>query len=65
MSTERERNAAASKRARQQICEIDELRAGYATSNEIQEATARHDREIAEILGDLDQPLVGKECRTA
>ena len=57
--TENERYGAARKRARQHICEIDELRAEYATSNEIHEATARHDREIAEILGDLNQPVVG------
>ena len=62
--TDTERQAAASKRARQHLREIDELRAEYATPNEIQETHERHLRELSEILGELDQPLVGKECRT-
>ena len=63
--TNTERQAAARKCARLHLREIDQLRSEYATSNEILEATVRHDRELGEILGDLNQPLVGKELRTA
>jgi len=62
--TNAERQSAASKRAREHIREIDQLRSEYVTSNEIREAHTRNLRELSEILGDLDQPLVGKECRT-
>lgn len=62
--TDAERRTAARKCARLHLREIDQLRSEYATSNEIQEAHARHMHELSEILGDLNQPLVGKECRT-
>lgn len=63
--TDTERQAAASKRARQQICEMNELIAQYPSANEREELSQKHDRELSEILGDLNQPLIGKECRTA
>lgn len=62
--TEAERHTAARKRAREQSREIDQLKSEYTPAKEINEAHARHLHELSEILGELDQPLVGKECRT-
>lgn len=57
--TDSERHAAAKKRAREQFRELEALRAEGATSREIQEMSEKHDREIAGILGDQNQPAVG------
>ena len=63
--TENQRRTAAKVRAREQSREIDQLRAEYVTSREINEAHTRHLRELSEILGDSNQPIVGKDLRTA
>jgi len=62
--TDTERHTAASKRAREQSREIDQLKSEYTPAREINEVHARHLQELEEILGELNQPLVGKECRT-
>ena len=59
--TENERYAAARKRARQHICEMNELTAQYPSANEREELSQKHYREIEEILGDLDTPCVGSQ----
>lgn len=62
--TTAQRQSAARKRAGEHSREIEQLRAEYATSNVIQEAHAKNLRELAEILGDLEQPIVGSGGRT-
>ena len=57
--TDEQRTAAASKRARQQIREMNEPTAQYPSANEREELSQKHYREIEEILGDLNQPIVG------
>ena len=57
--TDAERTAAASKRARQQIREMNELITQYPSANEREELSQKHYHEIEEILGDLNQPVVG------
>jgi 4-diphosphocytidyl-2C-methyl-D-erythritol kinase len=59
LMTDDERHAAAKKLARKHNEEIEQLRSEYATANEIAQAVARHDHEVAEVLGDLNQPCVG------
>lgn len=63
--TDAERYAMAKKAARRHICEMNELIAQYPTANEREELSQKHYRETEEILGDLNQPIVGASGRTA